>query len=58
MTDNEREKYNKGTHPKQNELDKILKKNIKETLYNDYVKSDIMTESKFESEINKWIDEI
>lgn len=58
MTENEREKYNKGTHSRQDELDEKLKKNIKDTLYNDYVKSDIMTESKFESEVNKWIDEI
>jgi hypothetical protein len=58
MAENEKEKYNKGTHSKQDELDEKLKKNIKDTLYNDYVKSDIMTESKFESEVNKWIDEI
>jgi hypothetical protein len=58
MNEHEKEKYNKGVHPKQDELDENLKKNIKESLYNDYVKSNIMTESKFESEVNKWINEI
>jgi hypothetical protein len=35
-----------------------LKKDIKEQLYNDYVKTDILTEGKFDIQVSEWIDEI
>lgn len=37
---------------------KKLKDEIRKRLHDDYVKSDILTESGFNTEINKWIDEI
>lgn len=58
MTENDKNRFERGTHPQQDQLDDDLKKEIKGTLHEEYVKSDIMTEAKFEAEINKWIDEI
>jgi hypothetical protein len=58
MTENDKNRFERGNHSQQDELDDKLKNEIKNTLYEEYVKSDIMTESKFEAEINKWIDEI
>jgi hypothetical protein len=54
----EREQLERGTSAVQEEFDTNLKKTIVTKLKEDYVETGILTESKFTSEINKWIDHI
>ena len=49
------ELYHKGTN---DELDKTIKDAIKSVLYDEYVKTDILTESVFNKSIGEWINEI
>lgn len=53
-----RELYEQGTHPQQDELDQNLKTNIIQELNKDYVDSGIMSKSKLKNELEKWIDHI
>ena len=54
----EREQLEKGTSNIQDEFETNLKKTIITKLKEDYVDTGILTESKFTTEINKWIDHI
>ena len=57
-SENEREELEKGTSNKQEEYDKNLKEKIVKELKEDYVKTKILTQEKFDNQINKWINEI
>lgn len=57
-SENERTELEKGTSNKQEEYDKKLKETIVEELKEDYVKTKILTQEKFDNQINKWINEI
>ena len=57
-SENERKELEKGTSNKQEEYDKNLKEKIVEELKEDYVKTKILTQEKFDNQINKWINEI
>jgi hypothetical protein len=64
------EEYNKLSEKEKAEVDSLasnpfqkqwtqqLKENIRKQLYDDYVKTDVMLESVFNSEVDKWINEI
>lgn len=53
-----RKKTEEGTSVDQNIVDQNLKETITETLRRDYVDSGIMTDMKFQTEVNKWINDI
>ncbi len=57
-SENERKELEKGTSNKQEEYDKNLKEKIVKELKEDYVKTKILTQEKFDNQINKWINEI
>jgi len=57
-SEGERKELEKGTSNNQEEYDKKLKERIVEELDKDYVKTNILTKTKFDNEINKWINEI
>ena len=57
-SENEREELEKGISNKQEEYDKNLKEKIVKELKEDYVKTKILTQEKFDNQINKWINEI
>ena len=52
----ERDHLEAGTSSRQEEFDQLLKNTIIKELKNDYVDTKILTQSKFNSEIKKWID--
>ena len=52
------EKYQEGTATDQEQFDNNLKKEIIDTLKLDYIDSGIVTENKFKTLTDKWIDEI
>ena len=54
----DKDKLEAGTSSHQEEFDKKLKDTIISELKNDYVNSGILTLSKFNTEIKKWIDHI
>jgi hypothetical protein len=54
----EKEKVIAGTSATQDTFDTRLKQEIKSVLRKDYVDTGILTESKFDNEINKWIDHV
>lgn len=54
----EREKLCAGTSPDQDAFQEALKETIRGELQKDYVDTNILPQEKFDSEINKWIDEI
>ena len=56
--ENEKKKLEMGTSSNQDEFDNKLKTQIKTVLHKDYVESKILTEERFNSELNKWIDHI
>lgn len=57
-SENERKELEKGTSNNQEEYDKKLKEKIINELKEDYVKTNILTQEKFDNQINKWINEI
>jgi hypothetical protein len=58
VPEQERTQLEGGTSPIQEEFDKNLKKTIMTKLKEDYVDTGILTESKFNTEVGKWIDHI
>lgn len=54
----ERKLLESGTSTNQEKFDSELKKNIIEKLKEDYVNTGILTETKFNNQINTWINEI
>ena len=58
VPEEERKLIEMGTSPKQEEFDKHLKNTIVTKLKDDYVKTGILKETKFNNEVNKWINEI
>ena len=56
--ENERKLLEAGTSPNQTEYDTRLKNTIIVKLKDDYVKTGILTEKTFDTEINKWINDI
>ena len=56
----ERRALEEGTSPQQQQdsFDQSLKKNILGTLKTDYVDSGIISKTKFDNEVNKWINDI
>ena len=57
-SENERKELEKGTSYKQEQFDQNLKEKIVENLKEDYVKTKILTQEKFDHQISKWIDDI
>lgn len=55
-TDEDRLKYEAGTHAKQEDFDKKLKDTIISELKKDYVDTKILSLSNFNTEIKKWIE--
>ena len=56
--ESERKELEKGTSYKQEQFDQNLKEKIVENLKEDYVKTKILTQEKFDHQISKWIDNI
>ena len=56
--ENERKELEKGTSYKQEQFDQNLKEKIVEILKEDYVKTKILSQEKFDYQINQWIDDI
>ena len=57
-SETERKELEKGTSYKQEQFDQNLKEKIVEILKEDYVKTKILTQEKFDHQIGKWIDDI
>ena len=57
-SENERKELEKGTSYKQEQFDQNLKEEIVEILKEDYVKTKILSQEKFDRQINQWIDDI
>ena len=57
-SESDRKELEKGTSCKQEQFDQNLKEQIVETLKEDYVKTKILSQEKFDHQINQWIDVI
>ncbi len=57
-SEGDRKELEKGTSCKQEQFDQNLKDTIVETLKEDYVKTKILSQEKFDQQINQWIDDI
>ncbi len=57
-SEGDRKELEKGTSCKQEQFDQNLKEQIVETLKEDYVKTKILSQEKFDHQINQWIDDI
>ena len=57
-SEGDRKELEKGTSCKQEQFDQNLKEQIVETLKEDYVKTKILSQEKFDQQINQWIDDI
>ncbi len=57
-SERDRKELEKGTSCKQEQFDQNLKEQIVETLKEDYVKTKILSQEKFDHQINQWIDDI
>lgn len=57
-SESQRKELDMGTSNIQEEFESTLKKKIREDLKKDYVDSNILSEQKFNNELNKWIDHI
>ena len=55
-SEDEQTQLEAGTSPRQEEFDQMLKDTIIKELKKDYVDTKILTQSKFNTEIKKWID--
>lgn len=58
FSEDERKKLEMGTSSNQDSFDSDLKEKIRGDLKKDYVDSKILSQEKFNNEINKWIDHI
>lgn len=58
LTDDRAQQYKMGIAPDQDAFDESVKGKIMDTLKKDYVDTGIVTNTKFETMVNKWIDEI
>ena len=57
-SESERKKLEKGTSFHQERFDQKLKDKIVEILKEDYVKTNILSQEKFDHQINQWINDI